>query len=143
MLGRMLGLGVSFWFSFWLFIGVSLKGSRSSLLPLFISNLSRFLLLLCFGSLLGFLWIPVGFHWIFSWFVLSDKVKIWLCMASIGQHVYFENGYPLSAQLRRHTSLPRWFQPDLWRRLPVYAVPSLRPYISGGHSAVLSTAHDS
>ena len=24
---------------------------------------------------LGFLWIPVGLHWILSWFVLSDKVR--------------------------------------------------------------------
>ena len=24
---------------------------------------------------MGFLWIPVGLHWIFSWFVLSDKVR--------------------------------------------------------------------
>ena len=40
---------------------------------------------LCFGSLFGFLWIPVGLHWIFLWFVLSDKVSsgcVWPPMAN-------------------------------------------------------------
>ena len=40
---------------------------------------------LCFGSLFGFLWIPVGLHWIFLWFVLSDKVIsgcVWPPMAN-------------------------------------------------------------
>ena len=56
---RELGLGVSFWFFrvvYWGFLfGIPVNFG--------------------FRSLLGFLWIPIGLHWIFLWFVLSDKVR--------------------------------------------------------------------